>query len=78
MRGDFVAVSEPSYIPEPDELKTRGELLRWMVEMGWSWDTIDQIMHKDNPTPERVCHLINQHGPVKALVIIEGMYFDEQ
>lgn len=58
------------YTPERDELYARGEMLRWMTEMGWSQDIRDEILYRDNPTPQTVRRLVYWHGPDRAYQLL--------
>ena len=56
----------PDYLPLPGEILSRGEALRWMIRVGWSWDLIDSIMMHDCPDLETVRRLVYQYGPEDA------------
>ena len=59
-----------NYLPSVDEVYSRGEALRWMLRMEWDWGTIDQVLHHDNPTPDRLRELVYQHGPIRAYQLL--------
>lgn len=59
--------------PATDMLYARAELLRWMIEMEWAESVRDQILYRDNPSPDVVRYLVWRHGPVKAYRILEVM-----
>lgn len=50
-----------------EEIKSRGEIVRWMDLMGWEDSIQDSIMLHHNPDPATVRRLVYRHGPDEAL-----------
>ena len=54
------------YLPSPEEIRERSEIMRWMEGQGWNDDFIVSVMIRDNPTIETVKRMVAAYGPKVA------------
>ena len=59
-------MSEPEYLPSPDEIRDRANILLWMQEQNWSDDFITSVMIYDSPEIELVWRMVDKYGPEVA------------
>ncbi len=59
-------MSEPEYLPSPDEIRDRANILLWMQEQNWSDDFITSVMIYDSPETELVWKMVKKFGPKVA------------
>lgn len=50
------------YLPNPDELQARIELLHKLQMLGLTWKVIGSIMMYDSPCLEVVLRMVRRHG----------------
>lgn len=57
---------EGAYLPDPDEIDVQIGKMRWLESLGFNDLFISSVMIYDAPTFERVCQMIDRHGPTET------------
>lgn len=69
-------MSNSYFMPAPEEISVRAEIVQWMGMMNWPSDVMDAVMLNDNPCVEHVRRLVYRYGPIKALQLIQQFNTD--